>query len=383
MTASTTDDDDNDDKQQQHALDSNDQEFVMVLPGDNITRYIMMRTVPSSSTTTTLSESPPQLLLSIQQRQQDIIRNDSSSSMIKIGVGVRYDPISNQYYSTKAGRLCHQRRRLGSSGTSSSNNSTSSGKGYYYTDIYSIQSNIMKRYRPMVEDRIIGIIQDRIGIDGSGGDLYRVDIRSSHYAILSNLSFEGASKRNKPTLSAGQLIYARIVSSPASIEQKNHPNDHPQHNNSSSQTLASTSTSWINYDPITLSCCLGPHDIHLSRKDWMTNENAYGDLRGGTLFPVSLSYARELLKPNCLVLQELASSSTSTTSSSALAPIPYEIAIGMNGWIWIHSIRPEYTIYLQNVIQNASVCTPEQIKQMIPQLRYHVEKQIIVMTGES
>lgn len=312
---------------------SDNNDLVTVLPGDNVTRHIRHQKVQN--------EDPYE-----EDIENEYTKEDRRN--IKIGVGIRYDTIHDQYYATCAGRLYHHHRR--------GNNSSSSKSGG--SDIYYIQTNIKKRYRPMIEDRVIGIIQDRIGIDGLGGDIYRVYIQSSHYAIISNLSFEGASKRNKPTLISGQIIYARIIQSNAAIELN--------HNISTT-----TNNNILNYDPITLSCCLGPHDIHLSRKDWMTNENAYGELRGGTMFSISLLLSNELLKLNCIVLNELIK-----PISSSIQPIPFEIAIGMNGYVWIHSVRSEYTILIQNAIINSEVCTPEQICNMVKTLRYNVEKQI-------
>lgn len=49
------------------------------------------------------------------------------------------------------------------------------------------------------------VLQDR------GGDFYRVNIFSGSSAILNKLSFEGATKRNKPELKKGDVIYARVT----------------------------------------------------------------------------------------------------------------------------------------------------------------------------
>ena len=39
---------------------------------------------------------------------------------------------------------------------------------------------------------------------------YRVDIGGPHPAALPVLAFEGATKRNKPNLEVGALVYARV-----------------------------------------------------------------------------------------------------------------------------------------------------------------------------
>lgn len=248
--------------------------ILAVLPGDNVTEHVL------------------------------------SSGAPKIGTGLRYDKESKQIYSTLAGSL--EERHA----------------------VYFVRQTL-RRYRPALEDRVIGIVEDRLGNDGSGGDIYRINIGASHPACLSNLDFEGATKRNKPNFQTGQVLYARISALYDGL-----------------------------LDP-QLSCQLGPHDGNLPRKDWMTNEGCYGELRGGTVSRISTGLARELLHPSNLVLNELAKS------------VAFEVAIGVNGFLWIHSRRPEYTIMIQNAIQNSQVLTDEQVRGMVKSLVSTVEKQIL------
>jgi len=51
----------------------------------------------------------------------------------------------------------------------------------------------------------VGIIEDR------GSEFYKVNIFSGSVALLSRLGFEGASKRNKPELKVGDVVYCRIA----------------------------------------------------------------------------------------------------------------------------------------------------------------------------
>lgn len=225
----------------------------------------------------------------------------------KLGTGLRYH--NDRILATCAGRL-EQR----------SNNT------------YFVQQNI-QRYRPHLEDRVVGIVEDRVANDGAGGDVYRINIGGPHPALLSNLSFEGATKRNKPNLQTGMLLYARVQSVPDSM------------------------------DP-TLSCQLGPHDGGIPRKDWMTNEGTYGELKGGTTTKISLGLARELLDPKNVVLKELSKS------------LSFEVCIGVNGFLWIHSTRPEYTILIQNAIKNSQVLTEAQVRGMVKSLVQTINRQI-------
>jgi exosome complex component RRP40 len=201
---------------------------------------------------------------------------------------------------------------------------------------YFVKQNIRKYNRPLLEDRVIGVVEERVASDGSGGDIYRVNIGGPHPALLSNLSFEGATKRNKPILTPGMLLYARIQSTPPAMD-------------------------------VVLSCTLGPHDAGVPRKDWMTNEGTYGVLTGGTCRKISLGLARELLYPNNLVLQELGKKSYN---------LAFEICVGVNGMLWVHSSRPEYTILIQNAILNSQVLTESQVRGMVKSLVDTVQKSI-------
>lgn len=182
-----------------------------------------------------------------------------------------------------------------------------------------------RRYRPNAEDRIIGIVEEKVAGDGAGGDMYRVNIGGPHPALLSNLSFEGATKRNKPSLSSGMLVYSRVSTCPRSM------------------------------DP-TLSCQLGSLDVGVPRKDWMTNEGTYGELVSGTCCKISLGLTRQLLDCRNVVLEELS------------RHMAFEVCVGVNGYVWMHSSRPEQIILIQNAILNSEVLTESQVRKMVRSL---------------
>jgi len=191
-----------------------------------------------------------------------------------------------------------------------------------------------KRYQPKAEDRVVGIVQDRMGSSPDGGDIYKVDIGASHTCTLSSLDFEGATKRNRPQFVSGTLLYARVVSFNGDV-----------------------------CDPV-LSCTLGPHDAGIPRKDWMTEEAAYGELKGGTvLTKLPLGLTRLLLTPDSVVLNEL-------------SKLPFEVAVGVNGYLWIHSSRPEYTVLIRNAILNSQILSSEQIRSMVRSLISTVKQSI-------
>lgn len=216
--------------------------------------------------------------------------------------------------------------------------STLAGRLQYREGIVFINQNI-RRYRPNVEDRVIGIVEERIASDGAGGDIYRVNIGGLNSALLSNLSFEGATKRNKPTLLPGMLLYARVATCSRSM------------------------------DP-TLSCQLGCLDIGVPRKDWMTNEGTYGELISGTCCKIPLGLARRLLDQRNFVLQELG------------RYLAFEVCVGVNGYLWMHSTIAEHTILIQNAILNSEVLSEAQIRSMVKSLVETVNKKLATRDEE-
>jgi exosome complex component RRP40 len=59
-------------------------------------------------------------------------------------------------------------------------------------------------YSPKQKDSVLGVILSKIQ------ETYKVDIGTTTPALLGFSAFEGASKRNRPTLLPGDLVFARI-----------------------------------------------------------------------------------------------------------------------------------------------------------------------------
>ncbi|GAA6044769.1 hypothetical protein JCM8097_002881 [Rhodosporidiobolus ruineniae] len=135
----------------------------------------------------------------------------------------------------------------------------------------------VKRYTPNPPEPVLGIITAR------HAEGYRVDIGSSQGASLDALAFEGATKRNKPNLKVGTLIYAHLLSTP--------PFSEPEIS------------------------CVDPTTQKAS---------GFGELKGGMLVRgVELGRCRALLSPKNPLLARLGSQ------------FPFEIAVGMNGRVWL------------------------------------------------
>lgn len=125
---------------------------------------------------------------------------------------------------------------------------------------------------------MVGVITDR------GGDYYKVNIGSPAPALLSRLAFEGATKRNKPSLKAGDVIYARVITA----------NKHMDTELSCIGALLGTLLMvvlllWLLSLTYIAGWCADPSG---GGKDWATSEVVYGELKGGMLVRVSVSFAR-------------------------------------------------------------------------------------------
>lgn len=135
-----------------------------------------------------------------------------------------------------------------------------------------------KRYTPSVGDLVVGVITNGFS------DSYRVSLSSfSNSVSLSYMAFPNASKKNRPTLKVGDLVYARVCSAEKELEAE-------------------------------IECV-----------DSTTGESAgLGLLEGGMIVEVSLGFARRMLFDEEFPLLLLLSKHTQ-----------FEVAIGVNGKIWI------------------------------------------------
>lgn len=143
-----------------------------------------------------------------------------------------------------------------------------------------------------------------IGIVCSKGSLQvRVDINSSDLATLSLIAFEGANKKNKPNLSVGDLVYAKVLTASKHVE--------------------------------TELVCVNSN----GKKDGL---GVIGD-KGGMLLTLSLDTVRVLLSPQCNFLELLGLN------------YRYEIALGMNGRVWINSNEPATILQVANELKRFDI----------------------------
>jgi exosome complex component RRP40 len=144
-------------------------------------------------------------------------------------------------------------------------------------------------------------------IHHSSVDVYYASITDyTSYASLPQLSFEGATKKNRPQLVQGSLVYARV-----SLANK--------HMDPELECMSSST---------------GKSD-------------GLGPLTGGMLFSVSLGMARRLMMPKpteqgrLVVLDEFGD-----------ADVAFEIAVGRNGKVWVNSKNVKTTLAVGKAIQD-------------------------------
>lgn len=168
----------------------------------------------------------------------------------------------------------------------------------YWVDSY------QKRYVPSRSENVIGVVVQK------AGDMFRVDIGGSCTATLSYLSFEGATKKNRPAVKIGDIIYAKMLNASKDMEPE-------------------------------LVCV-----------DSDGKKNYMGVLEDGFLFKCSLNLIRKILNPKCPLIPSLKNE------------WPFEIAAGMNGRIWIKANTMRETIAVGNAILGSEYATEEEIKSM-------------------
>jgi len=153
-----------------------------------------------------------------------------------------------------------------------------------------------KRYIPNSGDRVLGIVTAKFG------DYFRVDIGGADLGLLNFTAFEGATKRNRPNVKVGDLLYGLITVTSKYLDPE-------------------------------VSCV-----------------DAEGRARGfgvistpGLLLSVSMNYARKLLSINDKFRTALG------------AEIKFETAIGMNGRIWISGGLDEVLAVREAILQGETI----------------------------
>jgi len=174
-------------------------------------------------------------------------------------------------------------------------------------DTYFVE-NSQKRYVPSLDDLVIGKVVEKLK------ESYKVEIGCHEGAILSAFSMEGAHKKNKLNLAISSLVYCRVTVASRDMEPE----------------VACVSS--------------------------QGKKEGFGPLVDGFMFQCHTGLARDCLAEDSHILHELGKH------------FPYEVAVGINGRIWVNSTSPFNTILIANAIQNSAYMAPEQISQMVNSL---------------
>ena len=133
---------------------------------------------------------------------------------------------------------------------------------------------------------------------GSFAEEYKVDIKAPCQALLSTLAFEGATKRNRPMLKVGDVVFCRVTSAS--------PYTDPE-----------------------LSCMSGKGLA-----------DGLGHMQGGYMFETTIGHCRRLLQapppPELQLIRDA---------------VACELAVGLNGRVWVKSKEPKKTVALVRVLQ--------------------------------
>lgn len=182
---------------------------------------------------------------------------------------------------TKSGMLCKRKPNI------------------YYVDSY------QKRYIPAKNDSVVGVVQSKTL------DFFWVDINASEPAALSYLAFEGATKKNRPEINVGDLVYCKVVLANPDLEPE-------------------------------LVCV-----------DSNGKKGRLGQLSDGFMFPCSINLVRKILNENCQLLHLLSKET------------PYEFAAGINGRIWINSKSIKTCILLRDTMLKAEHTPYNEMKKLV------------------
>ncbi|OZJ01623.1 hypothetical protein BZG36_05354, partial [Bifiguratus adelaidae] len=163
--------------------------------------------------------------------------------------------------------------------------------------------NNQRKYIPGTGESVLGVVVGRTA------EFYKVDIGAPHPASLSFLAFEGATKRHRPNLAIGALVYARVMLAVPDLEPEIE--------------------------------CVNPTS---------GKADGFGPLTGGFVITCSLGMSRRLLDPDTPILSLLGTH------------FPFETAVGMNGRVWIHAAEPKHTVLLANAILNSEYLSADESK---------------------
>ncbi|KAI8611621.1 hypothetical protein BC830DRAFT_1068320 [Chytriomyces sp. MP71] len=178
-----------------------------------------------------------------------------------------------------------------------------------------VESN-QRRYVPALNESVIGIVTAK------HVENYRIDIGGAHPASLGVLAFEGATKRNKPNLEIGMLVFARV--------------------------------SLANKDMDPELDCINPTN---------GKGDGYGEMKGGFMFKCSLGLCRSLMDPSNPFMQQLGN------------VCAFETAVGMNGRVWVKAETPRQTVLLVQALLGSEPIPYSKAREYVKKFKAELSEQ--------
>ncbi|XP_044730744.1 exosome complex component RRP40 [Chrysoperla carnea] len=168
----------------------------------------------------------------------------------------------------------------------------------FWVDFY------QRRYVPAKGESILGVVTNK------SSEALKLDIGASEQASLSFLAFEGASKKYKPEVAVGDVIYGRLLAAGSDVEPE-------------------------------LVCI--DHNFKSDR---------FGVLKDGFIFNCSLNVVYKILNSSCPLLQLLGKE------------IKHEIVVGLNGKVWVKANNCEDTLAIANAVLKCEFLSNSEIRTM-------------------
>ncbi|KAM3866744.1 exosome complex component RRP40-like [Diretmus argenteus] len=158
-----------------------------------------------------------------------------------------------------------------------------------------------RRYVPAKGESVIGIVTAK------SGDVFKVDVGGSEQASLSYLAFEGATKRNRPNVQVGDLVFCQFIIANKDME---------------------------------------PELVCMDSSGRANGLGVFG--AGGFLFKVSVGLVRRLLAPQSDIIKDLEKL------------FPFELVVGMNGRVWVKAASVQQTLVIANLLESSENMTAQQ-----------------------
>jgi len=168
-----------------------------------------------------------------------------------------------------------------------------------------------KYYSPRLDDFVIGTITQR------SMDMYRVDIGTYTHAILPTTEFEGATKKTKPNLNVGDIVFARVMR--------------------------------VNkFDAPMISCV-----SQINSKNWSSGESFFGNLKDGNVFTFPKNSVWDFYNEDNFAVKRMSDI------------MQFEFAVGQNGKIWINAENVQNILQIYKVFNMYFIYSVEELEKYI------------------